>query len=67
MLCIFIFLKYLCCSLCSFFCPRNGLNEFGDGGPSEFHTDPHMMHKKVRVTVYRILSYVKFTISQHLA
>lgn len=50
-----------------FSCPRNGVNEFGDNGPSEYHTDPHMMHKKVRVNVYRILLYVKFTISQHLA
>lgn len=26
----------------------NGLNESGDNEPSEFHTDPHMMHKKRR-------------------
>ncbi|KAK1377899.1 hypothetical protein POM88_024643 [Heracleum sosnowskyi] len=40
----------------SFSCPPlpksrrigNGLNESGDNGPSEFHTDPHMMHKKKR-------------------
>lgn len=50
-----------------FYCPRNGLNESEDNGPSEFHTDPHMMHKKVCENVYSILIDVKFSIAKHLA
>lgn len=36
--------------------PRTELNEAGDMGLSESHTDPHLKHKQVCVTIDCILS-----------
>lgn len=46
-----------------FYHPRNELNGSGDSEPSEFRTDPHMMHKKVRSTVYCLLTDVNYYFS----